>query len=183
MAGADIFVTVGSVEKKNFLMSEYRIPEDRIFYSRDTSFGPAIRRATNDEGVDVVLNSLAGDLLRETWDCIAPFGRFIEIGKADITKNSRLDMLKFEYNVTFSSVDLTKVAKFRPKLMKRLLQDVLQLISDGSISPIRPVTTYRISEIETAFRMLQTGKNIGKVVVIPHADDEVQVSDAKEIKS
>jgi NADPH:quinone reductase-like Zn-dependent oxidoreductase len=180
MIGADAFVTVGSLEKKRFLMTQYGIPEDRIFYSRDTSFGPAIRRATNNEGVDVVINSLAGDLLRETWECLAPFGRFIEIGKADITKNSRLDMLKFEYNVTFSSVDLTKVAKYRPRLMKRIFDDVCRLLSDGSVKPISPITTYRIAEIETAFRTLQTGKNTGKVVVVPHPDDQVKVSESRD---
>jgi NADPH:quinone reductase-like Zn-dependent oxidoreductase len=175
MVGADGFVTVGNQEKKKFLVDRYHIPEDRIFYSRDTSFGKEIRSATNNEGVDVILNSLAGDLLRETWECLAPFGRFIEIGKADISKNSRLEMLKFEENVTFSSVDLTKVAKFRPRLMKRLLTNVCKLIDDGSIKPIFPITKYSISEVETAFRTLQTGKNIGKAVVIPHPEDQVKV--------
>ncbi|KAL1862392.1 Type I Iterative PKS [Paecilomyces lecythidis] len=174
MAGADIFVTVGSVDKKEFLKAQYSIPEDRIFYSRDASFGPALRRATNNEGVDVVINSLAGDLLRETWQCLAPFGRFIEIGKADITKNSRLDMFPFENNVTFSSVDLTKVAKYRPKLMKRLLGDVSKLVKQGIVRSISPLTTYRISELETAFRTLQTGKNMGKLVVVPQEGDQVK---------
>jgi NADPH:quinone reductase-like Zn-dependent oxidoreductase len=136
MIGADIFVTVGSLDKKRFLMTQYGISEDRIFYSRDTSFARGIRRATGGVGVDVVINSLAGDLLRETWECLAPFGRFIEIGKADITKNTRLDMLPFENNVTFASVDLTKVAKFRPQLMKRLMGDVCRLVHEKSVHPI-----------------------------------------------
>jgi NADPH:quinone reductase-like Zn-dependent oxidoreductase len=175
IVGADIYVTVGNHDKRSFLMQRYNIPENRILYSRDNSFGPAIRRATGDEGVDVVLNSLAGDLLRESWDCLAPFGRFIEIGKADITKNSRLEMLKFEHNVTFASVDLTKVAKFRPKLMKRLLNDVCRLLSEGAIKPIYPITKYSISEVEAGFRALQTGKNMGKSVVVHNADDKVKV--------
>lgn len=177
MIGAEIFVTVGSLEKKQFLMTQYGIPEDHILYSRDTSFGRGIRRATNNKGVDVVVNSLAGDLLRETWECLAPFGRFIEIGKADITKNTRLDMLPFEYNVSFASVDLTKVAAHRPKLMKRLLDNVTDLMAKESVRPILPLTTYRISELETAFRTLQTGKAMGKIVVVPHQDDYVKVSD------
>lgn len=176
MVGAEVFVTVGSVEKKQFLMAQYNIPEDHIFYSRDASFGRGIRRATNNEGVDVVINSLAGDLLRETWECLAPFGRFVEIGKADITKNTRLEMLPFEYNVSFASVDLTKVAEQRPQLMKRLLDNVTQLLGEGSVSPILPLTTYRISELETAFRTLQTGKAMGKIVVVPQPDDRVKAS-------
>ena len=176
MIGAEIFVTVGSVEKKQFLMTQYSIPEDHILYSRDTSFGHGIKRITNGQGMDVVVNSLAGDLLRETWECLAPFGRFIEIGKADITKNTRLDMLPFEYNVMFASVDLTKVAMYRPKLMKHLLDQVGQLLNQGSISAILPLTTYHISELETAFRTLQTGKAMGKIVVVPHPGDQVKVS-------
>ncbi|CAG8903978.1 unnamed protein product [Penicillium egyptiacum] len=174
MIGADIFVTIGSLDKKQFLKSQYGIPEDRIFYSRDASFARGIRRATGEVGVDVIVNSLAGDLLRETWECLAPFGRFIEIGKADITKNTRLDMQPFEHNVTFSSVDLTRVGKFKPQLMKRLLSDVCRLIGEGSVHPILPLSTYRISDIEKAFRTLQTGKSMGKIVVVPHGGDQVK---------
>ncbi|OKL60218.1 hypothetical protein UA08_04929 [Talaromyces atroroseus] len=183
MVDADIFVTVGSREKKQFLMQQYNISEDRILYSRDASFGPALRRATNNEGVDVVLNSLAGDLLRESWECVAPFGRFIEIGKADITKNTRLEMLKFEHNVTFASVDLTKVAKFRPKLMKRLLNDVSRLVNESLVKPVFPITRYSLSEIEAGFRALQTGKNIGKSVVIPNVNDKVKAVSLKTNES
>lgn len=176
MIGADIFVTVGRLEKKQFLMNQYGIPEDRIFYSRDASFARSIRRATGEVGVDVIVNSLAGDLLRETWECLAPFGRFVEIGKADITKNTRLDMQPFEHSVTFSSVDLTKVGKFKPQVMKRLLGDVCRLIGEGSVHPVLPLSTYPISDIEKAFRTLQIGKSMGKIVVVPREGDQVKVT-------
>jgi NADPH:quinone reductase-like Zn-dependent oxidoreductase len=176
MVSADIYVTVGSLDKKQFLMTQYGIPEDRIFYSRDASFARGVRRATGEAGVDAIVNSLAGDLLRETWECLAPFGRFVEIGKTDITKNTRLDMQPFEHNVTFSSVDLTKVGKFKPQLMKRLLGDVCRLIGEKSVHPILPISTYPISDIEKAFRTLQIGKSMGKIVVVPHEDDQVKVN-------
>jgi len=172
--GAEIFATVGSIDKKQHIVKEYGIPEDHIFNSRDTSFGPAIRQVTGGKGVDVVLNSLGGEFLRESWDCLAPFGRFIEIGKADITKNSRLEMAQFEYNVSFASVDLTKVAAYRPKLMKRLLNDVEKLMSNGSIKPVGPITSYGINEVEAAFRSLQSGKSMGKLVITPQPGDLVQ---------
>lgn len=177
MVGAEIFATVGSIEKKQFLMKEYGIPEEKIFNSRDTSFGSGIRRATDGAGVDVVLNSLAGDILRESWECLAPFGRFIEIGKADITRNGNLGMQKFEYNCTFSSVDLTKVADLKPNIMRRLLADVNSLMKKGDVSPISPIRTYPISETESAFRALQSGKTLGKLVVVPSRDSKVMVSE------
>ncbi|THW09044.1 polyketide synthase [Aureobasidium pullulans] len=181
--GAEIFATVGSIDKKQHIMTEYGIAEDHIFYSRDTTFGPAIRQATGGQGVDIVLNSLGGDFLRESWDCLAPFGRFIEIGKADITKNSRLEMAQFEYNVSFASVDLTKVAAYRPKLMNRLLNDVEKLMSNGSIRPVGPVTSYGINEVEAAFRSLQSGKSMGKLVITPQPGDLVQVISPKKTAS
>lgn len=174
MVGAEIFATVGSMDKKQYLMTTYGIAADHIFYSRDTSFGPEIREATGGKGVDVVINSLAGDLLRETWDCLAPFGRFIEIGKRDITSNTRLEMSKFEYNCTFSSVDLTLVAAERPKIMGRSLSAVLELLSKKSVNPIGPITTVSIAEIESALRKLQSGKTTGKVVVNHEVNHQVK---------
>lgn len=183
MIGAEIFATVGSVAKKEFLMRKYNIPEDHIFYSRNTSFAKAIHRATNGQGVDVVLNSLAGDALRETWDSLAHFGRFIEIGKRDITGNSRLEMARFEHNAMFASVDLTVVAAERPKIMKRLLSDVFALMDKGLVKPISPITVFPIADVESAFRTLQGGKIMGKIVIVPGANDQVKAVPAKSPKT
>ncbi|KAI9640185.1 hypothetical protein NHQ30_011422 [Ciborinia camelliae] len=179
MIGAEIFATVGSVSKKEHLMKEYNLPEDHIFYSRDTSFSQAIKYATNGEGVDVIVNSLAGNALRETWDCLAHFGRFIEIGKRDITSNSRLEMSIFEHNAMFASVDLTIVAAERPKIMKRLLTDVFDLITKRSIRPVSPITIFPMSDVESAFRTLQAGKIMGKIVIVPGENDQVMAVPSK----
>ncbi len=69
--GAEMFVTVGSNDKKRLLMSLYDIPQDHILYSRNTSFTDGIMRLTNGRGVDVVLNSLSGESLLASWECIA----------------------------------------------------------------------------------------------------------------
>ncbi|KAG6160158.1 Type I Iterative PKS [Claviceps purpurea] len=165
MVGAVIYATVGTAEKKQLLVNTYGIPESHVFYSRDAEFGPAIRYVTNGRGVDVVINSLAGDLLRESWASLAPFGRFIEIGKRDITSNSRLDMFKFDSNCTFSSVDLTIVAAERPQLMSRIMRSVMDLMIRGVIQPIGPIIERSIEEVEPSLRMLQSGKTSGKLVV------------------
>ncbi|RDA85026.1 hypothetical protein CP532_4573 [Ophiocordyceps camponoti-leonardi (nom. inval.)] len=176
MIGAEVYATVGGVDKKQLLMKEYGIAEDRIFYSRTADFGPAIREATGGRGVDVVLNSLAGELLRESWESLAHFGRFIEIGKRDITSNTRLDMSKFEHNVTFSSVDLTLVASERPKIMGSVLTSVMELMGKKKIAPIGPITVMGISELETALRTLQSGKSTGKLVIAPRPGEQVKVT-------
>lgn len=176
MQGAEIFATVGSPEKKKFIMDSYGIPETHIFSSRDTSFGPSIRDATSGKGVDVIINSLAGDLLRESWDCIGHFGRFIEIGKRDITSNTRLEMIKFEHNATFSSVDLTVLANEKPTRMAATFAEVMRLFESDTVKPIAPITVFGISQVETAFRLLQSGKTKGKLVIVPKVGEQVKAT-------
>lgn len=80
--GAEIYVTVGSDEKRKLLMETYDVPEDHIFYSRNTSFAQGVMRMTGNKGVDVVLNSLSGEGLVASWECIAPVshGREVPVG-------------------------------------------------------------------------------------------------------
>ena len=87
-------------------MDEHGIPADHVFNSRDLAFAKGIMRMTNGRGVDVVLNSLAGEALRKTWECIASGGRFIEVGKKDILGNTGLEMMPFLRNVTFGGVNI-----------------------------------------------------------------------------
>ncbi|KAK8044980.1 polyketide synthase [Apiospora rasikravindrae] len=179
LLGADVYCTVGSEEKKQLLMDTYGVPAHRIYSSRSTSFGPAIREATGERGVDVVLNSLAGDLLRESWECLAPFGHFIEIGKRDIVANNNLGMRVFDSNCSFSSVDLTLVASERPQIMDRVLKAVMKLLSEGKVREITPVTSVGIGEVESALRKLQSGKTTGKVVVSHRGEDKIKATHAR----
>ncbi|KAL8372278.1 hypothetical protein RB595_001863 [Gaeumannomyces hyphopodioides] len=176
MVGAEVYATVGSAAKKEFLMATYGVPEDHIFYSRDVTFADAVKRATGGRGVDVVLNSLAGDALRETWECLACFGRFVEIGKRSILANASLGMAVFDKNASFSSIDLTLVASDKPRIMRRLLDDVFKLLSYGVVKPISPTTTFSMSEVEVAFRTLQAGKAHGKILVTAAPDDMVKAT-------
>lgn len=176
MLGAEVFATVGSADKKKLLMERYGIAEDHIWSSRDASFGAGIRAATSGRGVDVVLNSLAGDLLRESWDCVAHFGRFVEIGKRDISSNTRLEMSKFAYNATFSSVDLSVLADERPARMAATFAEVMRLFEQDAVKPISPISVFGMAQVETAFRLLQSGKTTGKLVVVPQAEELVRAT-------
>ena len=103
--GAEIFVTVSSTEKRD-LMKDCGIKEDHIFNSRDLSFTKGINRTTDGQGVDVIINTLTGEALRQTWACISPFGRFIELGKKDVLANNKLEMKHFSANASFSLVNI-----------------------------------------------------------------------------
>lgn len=72
-------------------------------------------RATSGQGVDLVLNSLGGDLLHASWKCVAPFGKMVELGKRDLAEFGKLDMEPFLDNRTFSCVDLAQMLDHAPK--------------------------------------------------------------------
>jgi NADPH:quinone reductase-like Zn-dependent oxidoreductase len=173
---ARILVTVGSEEKKTYLMQTYHIPEESIFYSRDTSFMQGVLDVTNGRGVDVALNSLAGDQLPATWQCMAPFGRFVEIGKRDIMNNMNLEMARFEHSVSFAAVDLGDLVNYRRPLLQKVFLEVMDLFRSRRIKPVSPVHEFPVSDVESAFRTLQSGKLLGKLVIVPRPDDMVMVS-------
>ncbi|KAK4494800.1 hypothetical protein PRZ48_014156 [Zasmidium cellare] len=171
--GAEVFATVGSEEKKGLIMKQYDIPADHILSSRDASFAKGIMRATNDKGVDVVLNSLAGELLRLSWHCLAPFGRFLEIGKADLFANTGLDMKPFLENKSYIGVNLLNFENNPTPRAVKLWSDVAKLIGNGSLKPVQPVQQFTFAEVEKAFRYMQTGKHMGKVVLRVDKNDTV----------
>jgi len=106
-AGAVIYTTVGSKAKWNFLIHELGISDSHIFSSRDTSFVDGLKMITGGRGVDVIINSLVGDLLHASWECIAQFGRFIEVGKRELVDAGKLSMHLFLRNTTFTAFDLS----------------------------------------------------------------------------
>ncbi|RJE19312.1 polyketide synthase [Aspergillus sclerotialis] len=174
--GAVIYATVGSQEKKNLLIERYGIPDDHIFSSRDDGFAAGIQKATKGAGVDVVLNSLTGHLLQSSMDVLAVFGRFVELGKSDASSHARMDMSVFSKPVSFTSVDLLALSISRPRDILELYASVGKLVAEGIFTPPSPVRAYPVSQIEQAFRKIQTGKHMGKFVLTYEQDATVKVA-------
>lgn len=118
MLGADIYATVGSQEKVQYLQDSFDIPQERIFNSRNTSFYDGIMRATNGRGVDLVLNSLSGELLQASWRCVARWGKMMEIGKRDILEHGQVAMDMFSGNRTFYGINLDEMFE-RPDMFRK----------------------------------------------------------------
>jgi NADPH:quinone reductase-like Zn-dependent oxidoreductase len=174
--GATVIATVSTESKKELLMKRYGIPATHIFSSRDTSFAKGVKRLTDGHGADVIFNSLSGEELVASWECIAAYGRFIEIGKKDILAQNTLPMFPFRRNVSFNAFDLSDINKDRPEIARKAFDEVLALMAKGVLHPAEPLQVYRVSELEKAFRNLQSGRTMGKIVVDLRPDDEVTVS-------
>ena len=102
-----IYVTAGSEEKRKFLIETYGIPTTHVFSSRSTAFSPMLMTVTHGKGVDVILNSLSGGMLDESWRCIADGGTMIEIGKKDMIDRNALSMEPFTRMASYRAVDIS----------------------------------------------------------------------------
>lgn len=145
-----------------------------MFSSRTTAFRAGIARATGGRGVDVLLNSLSGEMFTESCNTVAPFGRFVEIGRKDFMDDVLMPTQFLLKNITFSYVDLSLIIETNKPLARRLLNDVVKLIGTGAVRPVT-LTTMPISDIETAFRQIQAGKHVGKLVLTVEEKQQVKV--------
>jgi NADPH:quinone reductase-like Zn-dependent oxidoreductase/malonyl CoA-acyl carrier protein transacylase len=174
LLGAKVYTTVSSHEKKDFLIWRYGLKEEHIYYSRDTSFATSIMAATQNRGVDVVVNSLAGDQLQASWEVVAPFGRFIELGRTEIINNSKLAMAHFAKNISFMAVAVDDMVTLRPALLQKNLSAVAGMIAEGKLNLPFPLRTYPLSSAKEAFQHLMSGHSTGKMVLKVDPTDVVK---------
>ena len=113
-----MLATVGNEDKVNHLVNVYGIPRTHIFNSRNSTFYSDVMTLTSNRGVDLVLNSLSGELLHSSWKCVAPHGAMVEIGKRDILGHARLNMDLFESNRAFFGVDIGQISRDRPDTLR-----------------------------------------------------------------
>ncbi|KAI0871845.1 PKSKA1 [Hypoxylon argillaceum] len=163
-AGADIFVTVGTPEKRRFLQETFGINHNRIFNSRNVDFAGQIMAITDGQGVDIVLNSLIGDMLDESFRILSDGGTMIEIGKRDILDRNSLAMEPFDRNISFRSVDMSH-ERAPDHLVSRLMAKLFELINGGHVKPINPIHQFSFNDAPSAIRLLRAGKHIGKIVL------------------
>lgn len=159
--GAEIFVTAGSPEKRDFLRL---LGVDHIFDSRTLAYADEIMEATGGQGVDVVLNSLAGEAISRNFRILKPFGRFLELGKRDFYENTKIGLRPFRNNISYFGIDTDQLMQARPELTKRLFTEVMDLFSDGVLHPL-PYHTFEAEEVVSAFRYMQQARHIGKIVL------------------
>ncbi|THY90977.1 ketoacyl-synt-domain-containing protein [Aureobasidium pullulans] len=165
MVGAEIFVTVGTSDKRQFVKEHYGLDDAHIFNSRDTEFAQKIMENTDGCGIDVCLNSLVRELLRASWSIMASNGRHIEIGRTDILDYGKLDLNVFKRNTTFSAFDFGVVADEHPEIPAQVMREVMEYYREGKIQPLTPLYQYSAAEITEAMNQFGNGDRTGKVVV------------------
>ncbi|WP_432697886.1 SDR family NAD(P)-dependent oxidoreductase [Marinobacterium sp. YM272] len=161
LMGAEIFATVGSDTKRDVVRL---LGIDAIYDSRSLTFAEDILADTQGEGVDVVLNSLAGEAINQNLRVLRPFGRFLELGKRDFYENTSIGLRPFRNNISYFGIDSDQLMKVQPALTRTLFREMMALFEQGELYPL-PYTAFSASHVVDAFRYMQQAKQIGKVVV------------------
>ena len=167
--GAEVFATA-SKGKWDHLRSQ---GVHHLYDSRTLEFCEKILESTEGRGVDIVLNSFAGEFIKKSFDVLAKGGRFVEIGKTDIwsieqAQAHRPDVKYFPFELGEGMVN-GEIGK--EGVIHTLMRNILSDFQSGKISTL-PIKEYFPQDVAAAYRYLSAGKNIGKVVVNLQAQNE-----------
>ncbi|OBG34822.1 type I polyketide synthase [Mycobacterium sp. E3198] len=133
--------------------------DDHIADSRSLEFEEKFRAVTGGRGMDVVLDSLAGEFVDASLRLVAPGGMFLEMGKTDIRDPGAVAQ---EYpGVRYRAFDLFEPG--RPRMHQWMLE-LAGLFEAGILKPL-PVTTFDVRRARSALRYLSQARHIGKVVM------------------
>jgi NAD(P)-dependent dehydrogenase (short-subunit alcohol dehydrogenase family) len=162
---ARVIATAGSPAKRDLLRA---MGVEHVLDSRSTTFVDDVRKIT-DGGVDVVLNSLAGEAMERSIACLRPFGRFIELGKRDYVTNTHIGLRPFRRNLTYYGVDVDQVIGARKGFGLRIFARIMKEFAKGVYTPL-PYSVFDGASVSEAFHLMQQSGHIGKLVIRPQTD-------------
>jgi mycoketide-CoA synthase len=172
--GAEVFATASP--GKWAAVRNLGVPADHLASSRTTEFEAAFRAVTGGRGVDVVLDSLAGEFVDASLRLAVPGGRFIEMGKTDIRDPAQVAAA--HGGLAYQAFDLLQSG---PDEIAGMLAALRELFAAGALAPL-PTACWDVRRAPDAFRYLSQARNIGKVVLAipgpPRADGTILITGA-----
>ncbi len=158
--GVKVIATAGTEAKRAYLMAR---GVQHVFDSRSDEFADSVLCVTGGRGVDVVLNALSGEeKIAAGFRALAHGGVFLEVGKRDIWSPERAALVRPD--VSFFAFDLGEVARRDSALATEMMQELMVGFAAGALSPL-PYEVWPIGEAEDAFRLMASGRHVGKLVL------------------
>jgi phthiocerol/phenolphthiocerol synthesis type-I polyketide synthase C len=166
-AGTRVFATAGSGEKRALLAG---LGVEWAMDSRTLDFADRALEATGGRGVDVVLNSLAGEAMERSLALLAPFGRFLELGKRDLHSGARIELRLLRRGASYTAIDLDRLATERPEQVGELLAQLAGRFARGELAPL-PTREIPLAQAAEAFQVMAEGRHMGKLVLVEAAPE------------
>jgi acyl transferase domain-containing protein/SAM-dependent methyltransferase/acyl carrier protein len=170
-AGATVFATAGSPEKRELLRA---LGVPHVMNSRTLAFADELLKLTEGEGVDLVLNSLAGEAIEKNLSILRPYGRCIEIGITDIYQNRKIGMRPLRKNISLFAVDLGADFVQRGDRRPTVLREVLERFENNELRPL-PHRVFPVARVVDALRQMAQAKHVGKLVVSMNDAEGLQI--------
>ena len=167
--GFDVLTTAGTEEKCQ--ICEELGAKKSINY-RTEEFSTSVKSITNQKGVDVILDMVAGDYLQRNLECLADDGRLVIIaflGGVKATINMT-DILRRRLTVTGSTLR-PRSEEFKQKIAVNLLKYVWPLIENKQIKPLI-YRSFALEDAAQAHRLMESSVHIGKIVLEVNSEDE-----------
>ena len=158
-AGAEIFATAGSPHKRQLLAS---LGVAHVMDSRSVGFADELMARTGGEGVDVVLNSLAGEFIPKSLGVLRPGGCFVELGKRDVWEPARVAAVRpdVRYHVLYLGDSFAS----EPARIHAMLTALADDLAAGRLEPL-PHRVFGAADVAEAFRFMAQARHVGKIVV------------------
>ena len=153
--GGEVVATAGSQAKRSYLAE---LGVTHVYDSRSLAFADRI-----EGGVDVVLNTLAGEAANRGLGLLRPFGRFLQIDKHDIAQDGSLPLTAFRNGLTFAVIDLS-LFLLKPKTMTQLFAELADHFASGRLRPT-PIRSFPPEQLGDALRLMSQFRHIGKIVI------------------
>ncbi|MGI5183697.1 SDR family NAD(P)-dependent oxidoreductase [Dactylosporangium sp. CA-152071] len=157
LLGAEVFATASPA--KWAVLRRLGLDDSHIASSRDTEFEAKFRAGTGGRGVDVVLDSLSGRFVDASLRLLAPAGRFVEMGKADVRDPAAV-AAEFPGR-SYRSFELVDAG---PDRLGEILATVLSGCSAATLEPL-PVRAWSMHRAVEAFRCMSQARHVGKIVL------------------
>ena len=177
--GAVVYATAGSEMRRQMLRM---LGVTGVFDSRSTSFADDVLAATGGKGVDVVLNSVSHELMKQSLRLLRPFGRFLEIGKRDLYRDTPIGIRSLRHNASYHAIDVDELMAQRAEVGLKVLMEIADLLGTGELQPL-PYRAFGFADVVGAFRLLQSSGHIGKVVLLPEPTVPVAVPARMQLRS
>lgn len=159
--GAVVYATAGSEERRRAALD---LGATAAFDSRSVGFVDDILQITDGRGVDVIYNSLPGEMIAQNFAVAGEFCRIIEIGKADIYFGGATDLKPFSGNLSFHSIDMDRMLRLRPEIFRELRRECTEMLTAGKLTAL-PYTRFPIEEIVGAFEAVFRAEHMGRIVL------------------
>jgi len=168
------FIVVESQAEADKMKADYHLAEEQIIFSSVKSIPARLSELTKGHGADIVFSSGSsdGNIARECWRGIAPFGRFIDFGRKNVLKRSVLDSLPLHRGANYHSFDVLDLYNSKPQTLAKLLQLTYTLYRQKLIPAIKPARIHHLAELDLAVSEFSDSFVQGKALIAYEKSDK-----------